>query len=282
LTKLGISERQLLHVHFIFLHMSRTLTLAALLVLALDCGHCQDVVKTVAFEAASIKPCKPGTPAPPGTGPPMVKWIYPGGRFNANAATLQFLLEWAYGIIPEQHSGGPAWMENERYDIVAKAAGNATDQEMKLMVRTLLTDEFKLKLHIERREMSVLAVSLGKSEPKLFPAKEGEMHSLKITPQMGPDPKTGSYHVVATRFSLEDLNESFARQLRRVIVDQTGIKGDLDFALDFPFDDERPNPLDPSNVISAMLEQLGLTVKSQKGMADFFVIESAERVLVGN
>ena len=101
--------------------MTRTLTLLALAALSLEHGNCQDPAKLLAFEVASVKLCKPGTPEPPGHGPPMVHWIYPGGRFNARATTLTFLMEWAYGIIPDQHSGGPPWMEEERYDIEAKA-----------------------------------------------------------------------------------------------------------------------------------------------------------------
>src|SRR5262249_28262174 len=82
-----------------------------------------------AFEVAAVKPCEPGTPEPPGQRMGMVRFTYPGGRFEARAVTVEFLLEWAYGLLPSQHSHGPAWMENERYDIVAKAPGNATDDE---------------------------------------------------------------------------------------------------------------------------------------------------------
>jgi uncharacterized protein (TIGR03435 family) len=265
-------------------HMKKTLTLAALLAMSLGRGHCQDAAKTPAFEVASIKPCAPGTPQTPGhpEDPAMVRFIYPGGRFEAMATRLKFLLEWAYGIIPEQHSDGPSWMEDQRYDIVAKAVGNPSDREMKLMVRTLLAGRFNLRFHIEKREMPVLAVSLGKDEPKLFPPKDAETHSLRVTPQLGPDHKVASWHVVATRYSLEELNESFARQLGRVIVDRTGLKGDFDFTLDFTPDEDRPNPLDPSFIMSAMRKQLGLTVTPQKGLADFLVIDSVEKVLAGN
>ena len=64
----------------------------------------------------------------------MAQFTSPGGRFTARATTLKFLLEWAYGIQPSQHSGGPSWLGVDRYDIVAKAEGNATDDQMKLMV----------------------------------------------------------------------------------------------------------------------------------------------------
>ena len=74
-------------------------------------------------------------------------WEWSSSRIRAEdstrkATTLKFLLEWAYGILPSQHSGGPSWIENDRYDIVAKAEGNATDEQMKLMVQTLLAERF--------------------------------------------------------------------------------------------------------------------------------------------
>ena len=231
---------------------------------------------------AAITPCKPGTPEPPGEHNGMVQFTSPGGRFEARATSVKFLLEWAYGLLPSQHSGGPAWMENERYDIVAKAAGNASDDEMKLMTQTLLAERFKLKFHRETKEVPVLILAAGKTAPKLFPPKEEEKHSLKIMPRMGDDRKILSYQVIATRFSFAQLNQTFARLLDRVIVNQTGLEGDFDFTLELALDENQPNPLAPELLISAMRDQLGLTLKTQKGPVDFLAIDSVERVMAGN
>jgi uncharacterized protein (TIGR03435 family) len=262
--------------------MNKVLALSILLGLSVHSAHCQDVAKGPSFEVASITPCKPGTPEPPGEHAGMVRFIYPGGNFNAKATTVKYLFEWAYGILPAQHTGDPSWMDSERYDIVAKAEGNPSDPQMKMMARTLLAERFKLKFHTEIKEVPVILVSLGKTEPKLYPSKEGEVHSIRIMPQMGPDQKPVSFHVVATRFTLTELNETFARQIGRVIVDQTGMKGEYNFTLDMTPDEERPNPLDPAIVIGAMRDQLGLTVKSQKGPVEIFVIDSVEPVASGN
>ena len=108
--------------------MAKTLTFVALLALSFDHAHGQDTPKAPAFEVASITPCKPGTPEPPGEHAGMVQFTYPGGRFRASATTLTFLVEWAYDIQPFQHSNGPSWLGTDRYDIVAKAENNnATD-----------------------------------------------------------------------------------------------------------------------------------------------------------
>ncbi len=172
----------------------------------------------------------------------MVQFTAPGGRFNEKATSLEFLLEWAYGILPPQHSQGPAWMKNDRYDILAKAQGNPSDDQMKLMVRALIDQRFKLRMHRERREAPVIVALFVKSAPKLFPPKDEEKYSIGMTPHMSADQKTTSWHVVATRFSFARLNETFARLLERVIVNDTGMEGDFDFALDFVSDENRPNP----------------------------------------
>ena len=255
---------------------------ASLALLAFLPGPGRSQSEAPSFEVVSITPCKPGTPAPPGEHMGMVQFTYPGGRFNAKATTVAFLFEWAYGILPSQLSGGPSWLGDERYEIVAKAAGNATDDQIKRMAQTLLADRFKLKFHRETKEIPVLAVSLGKTPPKLFPPKEDEKHSIRIAPQMGDDQKVASYHITATRFSFEQLNQTFAWQLGRQIVNETGMNGDFDFSFDLTPDENRPNPLDPSLILSAMREQLGLVVKSQKAPVDVFVIESAEKVEAGN
>jgi uncharacterized protein (TIGR03435 family) len=257
--------------------MKRAFVVAAILSLPVYYSHCQDLAHAPAFEVASITPCKPGTAEPADERMGLVRFTFPGGRFEARATSLKFLLEWAYGILPSQHSEGPPWMGDDRYDIVAKAAGNATNAQMRLMTRTLLAERFHLKFHRESREVPVIVLSLGKAAPSLFPPKVGEEYSIRMEPQMTADKKIGSWHVVATRFSFAQLNETFSRQLERVIVNQTGMEGDFDFTLDLPFDENQPNPLDASMIIKALRDQLGLSVKLLKGPVEYLVIDSAEK-----
>jgi hypothetical protein len=87
--------------------MTKTLSIAALLALSLGRGYADDAAKAPAFEVASITPCKPGTPEPPGEHAAMVQFTFPGGRFTARATSVKFLIEWAYDIQPSQHTGGP-------------------------------------------------------------------------------------------------------------------------------------------------------------------------------
>jgi len=261
--------------------MTRTLTAVTVAVCFLQCES-GAFAQASAFEVASITPCQPDTPAPPMEHAGIADFITPGGRFTARATSLKFLMEWAYGIQPAQHSGGPSWIDVDRFDIVAKAEGSASDDAMKAMARTLLADRFQLKFHHEPKEVSAYVISTGKTPPRLFPPKQDEIHSIHPVQQMSPDQKTPTFRIVATRYTLAQLADTFARQLGSVIVNKTGLDGEFDFTLDLTPDDSRPNPMDPTLLIAAMREQLGLTVRYEKTTVDFFVIDSASKVAAGN
>jgi uncharacterized protein (TIGR03435 family) len=153
---------------------------------------------------------------------------------------------------------------------------------MKLMLRALLGDRFKLKLRPGKKEISAYVITLGKNPPRLSAPKEGEARSLRVEPRLGEDQKPASYHVVGTRFSLTQLCDTFSRQMGRVILNNTGLDGDFDFALDLTPNENQPSPLDPSLLLTAMREQLGLTVKTQNAPVDYYVVEGAEKVVAGN
>jgi uncharacterized protein (TIGR03435 family) len=234
-----------------------------------------------AFEVASITPCPPGTPEPPMEHTGMADFISPGGRFTAKATTVKFLLEWAFGIQPEQHSGGPSWLGTDRYDVAAKADDHANQDQVKLMTQALLADRFHLQFHRESRTISAYVLTLGKTAPHLSPPKENERHALGFVPRTGLDQKV-TYQVVATRYTLQQIADIFARQLGAVIVNKTGLDGEFDFTLEIVPDETRPNPRDASFLIGALREQIGLTVKYEKTPIDVMVIDGAEKVAAGN
>src|SRR5688572_33255506 len=86
-----------------------------------------------------------------------------GGVFLAVNTPLRLLIADAYiGAQPgaiDRIVGGPDWVQSARYDIIAKAAREfrptppGPPAEMLLMIRALLEDRFKLKVHREPREL---------------------------------------------------------------------------------------------------------------------------------
>src|SRR6266487_4622992 len=113
------------------------------------------------FEVASIKPNKSGDPR-------VSIGIQPGGRFTATNYPLRFLIRNAYQLQDFQLVGGPDWIASERFDIVAKAAGDVPRTPpggppgpLQLMLQSLLADRFKLVAHKEMRELPIYALVLA-------------------------------------------------------------------------------------------------------------------------
>jgi uncharacterized protein (TIGR03435 family) len=112
--------------------MTLTLILEVLLVAA-------GTMSAQSFEVASIKPNHSGAAS---------RFVHPTpGKLNISNMTLKDLLMFAYQVRDFQISGGPGWINSDQYDIEAKAEGNPSQDQMKLMLQSLLADRFKLALH---------------------------------------------------------------------------------------------------------------------------------------
>lgn len=262
--------------------MTRTLTVVVLTAFSFLCARGVALAGEPVFEVASITPCEPGTPAQEMEHTGITNFVSPGGRFRAHATTIEFLMEWAYGLQPSQHSKGPGWFGTDRFDIVAKADHDATENEEKLMVQTLLADRFRLRLHRESKEVAAYVVSVGRSAPKLFPPKDGELHAMRFTMGGGPDQKIVTYHVIATRYTLAQLTDVFARRVDRVIVDKTGMGGEFDFTVDLSPDEGSASLTDASMLLAAMKEQLGFNIQSEKAVVDYYEIDGVDKAAAGN
>jgi len=113
------------------------------------------------FDVASVKTNK--------SGPTMMALRTLPTSFNVTNVPLRLLITQAYRLSGYQLVGGPNWLDSERFDIVAKAPeGSRPDQTM-LMLRGLLAERFKLKVHGETRETQVYALTLARSDGKLGP-----------------------------------------------------------------------------------------------------------------
>lgn len=256
--------------------MNRSLIVAAFVI------HFAAAGADPAFEVASITPCPAGTPAPEMEHTGITNWTSPGGRFTARATTVVFLMEWAYGMQPWQHSDGPGWLSGDRFDVVAKADHDATENEMKQMARTLLAERFGLKLHRESKEMPAYVISVGKNVPRLFPPKDGETHDMRFSMTPGPDQKTGAFHIDATRYTLAQVADVFARRMDRVIVNRTGMDGEYDFQFDLRPDESHPSPVDQTLLLEALRRQIGLEVRSEKTAVDYYVIDGVQKSVRAN
>jgi len=215
------------------------------------------------FEAASVKPTDLSFPHDS-------IGFEPGGRFKGGDLTLKGLIRIAYNVHAFQISGGPKWMDSERYDVETRAQGNPPISEVRLMLQALLADRFKLTLHRETKESPVYWLVIGKNGPKM-PASTKEGGPFQI--------KKGS---VTADTSMESLASLFTNWLDRVVLDKTDLRGKYQVRLEWIPEEARPNEPEiasqpGASIFSAVQEQLGLKLEPRKGPVEMIVVDSAEK-----
>ncbi len=183
------------------------------------------------------------------------------GRISARNVTLRGCVKSAYNIPEARVFGGPKWLDEERYDIDAKAAGPAGDSEMMVMLQQLLTERFRLAFHRESRPLNGYVLVTGK---KGLMAKRSEPGTASNT--------TSTRHSIdATGCSMAHLASALSAVLHAPVADTTGIAGDFNIKLEWTPDDLQ------SAVFPALEEQLGLKLESRKVPVEVIVIDSAQK-----
>jgi len=215
------------------------------------------------FEVASIKPGIPESRL-------LGVIVTPGGNLRAENATLRTLIEEAYRMKPFQLTGGPRWIDQDRFQVIAKGAGSATGDQVWLMLQTLLEDRFRLALRRETKEQTISYLTLKTQSKNLNQSKEGTRFS-----SMTRDGNDGNNHVSFNATTMAKLADMLTRQLGHMVEDRTGLTGAFDFEIDATHDPAEPNPFIVPWAPS--LGQIGLKLETSKGPVEFFVIERAEK-----
>jgi len=221
------------------------------------------------FEVATIKPN-------PGDNPYSSGLNTQHGRLNAQNVTLKRCIMGAYGVGPNQVSGGPSWVSSQSFDIAAKAAQPVNDDaELMKMLRTLLADRFQLTLHQETRTIPAYVLEVAKDGPKLEPSTDDGDSSTNTT----------STHdgiaIDARNTDMDRLADLLARKMDLPVVNQTGLTGSFNIKLHWTPDSYKaaagaPNSPDEVTIFAALPEQLGLRLRATKAPVQVLVIEHAE------
>jgi uncharacterized protein (TIGR03435 family) len=211
-----------------------------------------------AFEAASIKP---NTTADKGS-----NWRVGPGGLSVNNMPIDQIIRAAYGLQDYQYSG-PAWLENERFNIEAKPAGKVDGEQMRAMFQNLLADRFHLTVHRETRSIAGYALVVAKNGLKIHPA-EGE----------GWNMKTSKTHAAVTHASMPQIATFLATVLVRPVADETGVKDSFTFTLDYA-DPRSPDPEKDTlpTIFTALGEQLGLRLETRKIPVEVLLVDRVER-----
>jgi len=235
-----------------------------------------------AFEVATIKPSDPARPGK--------IFTVRGQEVVTINTTLSDLIKMAYDVHPRQITGGPAWYESDKYDINGKpdVPGQPNVAQIKVMLQKMLADRFQLKFHREKKELSVYAIGIGKSGPKISKS-ESDPNSLpglffgRGAPGMSFNVRNATLAEVATVLQ--------GSLLDKPVVDQSGLSGKYDFTLKFtpdggqmagfgggpPTPPAAETPDAPPDIFAAFQQQLGLKLDSTKAPADVLVIDHVEK-----
>jgi uncharacterized protein (TIGR03435 family) len=261
----------------------------------------------LSFEVASVRPAAPQTGGREmtmitgGPGSPN-----PGQAAAANI-TLKNLLIAAYAVEQSQITG-PAWLETEHYDIIAKVPPNATKEQFNRMLQNLLAERFHLALHHESKQFDGYGLVVGKNGPK--PKQSERNTNASAAPAPGGPPKfdrsgfplldgpglnrvlrmdNGVPHsrMAAKAQPLSALAQMLWNELGVPVLDQTGLTGEYDFTLAFAPQLFRngvalPGDPDEADIFSAVQEQLGLKLDSKKVPLDVLVIDRADKAPTEN
>lgn len=235
-----------------------------------------------AFEVASIKPTDLSLRQQ------IDMRVLPGGTLTATAVSLKFLITVAYGVQSIQVSGGPGWLDEEKFDILAKPPEGAKPQLLP-MLQSLLEDRFKLVIRRETRELSVYELKLAKAGqlgPRLKEAEPGDCPVEAVLPGTVP---CGGFLLLQGRLTGHKVQPSaltkpLSNVLGRPVVDKTGITTKFEITLEWTPDQNStlraevapPNPDLPS-IFTALQEQLGLKLEAAKESTEILVIERAEK-----
>jgi uncharacterized protein (TIGR03435 family) len=257
------------------------------------------------FAVASVKPS-----APPTSGSMFLDYgPRPGGQWASQNATFMMILRDAYPAfsLPGQIVG-PDWMNNERFDINARADGDPSPEVMNGMLRQLLADRFSLRVHTEQRELDVYALVVAREDGRAGPRLRGSAADCaaveaerrqrvpsgepsaarQVATKPGDRPECGMRSMMmngmqrprAGGMPVGAMAAVIQQTVGRPVVDHTGLNGRFDFDLQF----SGTGPLTtadradaPVSVFTALQEQLGLKLESRKEIVDVLVIDQVER-----
>jgi uncharacterized protein (TIGR03435 family) len=206
-------------------------------------------------------------------------------RFSRRYTTLSTLVSYAYEVTPEQIQGGPDWMRSQRFDVDAKADAEPTAMQMRMMVRQLLVERFRLKVHVETKELPRYALVTVRNDGQLGErVRPSQIDCSSENGRVSRDVSQGQCAVM-TRSSgdsvtmvvrgtrLHQFAQLLQNQAGRVVVDKTGLTGTYDIELEVA----RQSSPGEVSLFTALQEELGLKLQPERGPVQVLLIDHAEQ-----
>jgi uncharacterized protein (TIGR03435 family) len=175
------------------------------------------------------------------------------------------------------------------YTVEATFAPAATDDQVRLMLQSLLNDRFKLRAHRVTTQADGYALVIGKGGLKIKEAKEadeppGMPEWVKDTsPALRAEsyisatmPEAGVIAITGRRVSMAQLVETLQRSLGMPVWDRTGLSGNYYFAFRYTQVFRPDLETDAPSLATALQDNLGLKLEKQRGPVETLVVDSIE------
>ncbi|HEX4137887.1 MAG TPA: TIGR03435 family protein [Bryobacteraceae bacterium] len=231
----------------------------------------QDSQAVSTFQVADVHSSVPATSSA------MQGGILRGGRIEIRRATILDLIKIAYAVDPHVVFGGPSWLDWNRFDVIAKSPVDTPSATVKLMLRALLADRFKLVVHRDARPVPGFLLTVGKSKAKLKEADGSGETGCSAHLQRG-EGTVPSWVAACRNMTMEAFAEALrgldSRYLTSPVADQTGLGGAWDF--DLKWTDKRGLPYadaDGVTLFDAVDRQLGLKLATGKVPMPVLVVD---------
>jgi uncharacterized protein (TIGR03435 family) len=227
------------------------------------------------FEVASIKP------TPPDERRGIVHQLPGGQSYEAIGAPLRMIMTVAYTVTDRQISGGPDWINTDRWNIEAKAERRGTSDELHDALAHLLEDRFKLNLHRETRDLPAYLLTVDKKGLKMPVHDAADM----VHEPIGGRFQDGELHLAGQNVAMNYFAFFLSRVMPLNVVDKTGLQERYDVNLHY-VQEGRVNgdggaspapPVDGPDLITAPREQLGLRLEKGRGSVEYLVIEHVDK-----
>jgi len=197
---------------------------------------------------------------------------YHAGLLRMSNVTLRQCIRYAYEISEPQIAGGPKWIDEVRFDIVAKSEQPypTDDFELLRMLKPLLAERFQLAAHHETRSLPGYALTLAK----------GGIQAKVSDPSTRFSGSSTRNTMTVTGCTMATLAIRLSAVLKRPVVDMTEDPRIFDFSLRWTQDEmqsgESAASADGPSLFTALQEQVGVKVESRKVPVDALVVDRAE------
>lgn len=199
----------------------------------------------------------------------------PNGRVDLRGWTLLDLIAFAYGVERDAVSGGPNWLDDDRWDVRAKRPAPSDANTDRQMVQTLLAERFHLAAHIEEKSTAVFALTVAKKSSALV---SSDASGGECEPSTADGVMTLRCRGVSMAKLTSEIRRFGGNYLNRTVVDQTGLAGAYDFALHWT----RPGVEPTESIVQAIENQLGLKLRPTTAMLPALSIDRVDRIPTPN